>query len=66
LYNTNFNIIPVVRGAPNVKELFPPNTFISTQDYKSPADLAISNALERSQNTKQFASFFSNEFKMQL
>ena len=40
LYNTNFNIIPVVRGAPNVKELFPPNTFISTQDYKSPADLA--------------------------
>jgi len=40
LYNTNFDIIPVVRGAPNVKELFPPNTFISTQDYKSPADLA--------------------------
>jgi hypothetical protein len=40
LYNTNFNIIPVVRGAPNVKELLPPNTFISTLDYKSPADLA--------------------------
>jgi hypothetical protein len=40
VYNTNFNIIPVVRGAPNVKELLPPNTFISTLDYKSPADLA--------------------------
>ena len=26
----------------------------------------LSNALERSQNTKQFASFFCNEFKMQL
>ena len=27
---------------------------------------ALSNALEKSQNTKQFASFFSNEFKMLL
>jgi hypothetical protein len=26
----------------------------------------LSNALEKSQNTKQFASFFSNEFKMLL
>jgi hypothetical protein len=35
-----FFAFPVVRGAPNVKELIPPKTFISTQDYKSPADLA--------------------------
>jgi hypothetical protein len=27
---------------------------------------ALSNALEMSQNTKQFASLFSNEFKMPL
>ena len=26
----------------------------------------LSNALEKSQNTKQFASLFSNEFKMTL
>jgi hypothetical protein len=39
-YSPPIQIIPVVRGAPNVKELLPPNTFISTQDYKSPADLA--------------------------
>jgi hypothetical protein len=40
LYNTNFNIIPVVRGALNVKELLPPNTFISTLDYKSYSEVS--------------------------
>jgi hypothetical protein len=31
---------------------------------KRPRCQTLSNALEKSQNTKQFVSFFSNEFKM--
>lgn len=39
-YDGGFNFIPVVRGAPNVKQLLPANTFISSNDFKSPEELA--------------------------
>ena len=40
LYADNYHIVPVVRGAPNVKEIMPSNTGITTSDFKSPKDLA--------------------------
>ncbi|CAC5410819.1 FUT-1 [Mytilus coruscus] len=41
LYQEDFDIIPVYRGAPNVKDILPTGTFISTQDFKSPKELAV-------------------------
>ncbi|CAG2251962.1 FUT-1 [Mytilus edulis] len=41
LYQENFNIIPVYRGAPNVKDILPAGTFIPALDFKSPKALAV-------------------------
>ncbi|CAC5401661.1 FUT-1 [Mytilus coruscus] len=41
LYKDDFNIVPVIRGAPNVKGILPKATFISTSDFKSPKELAL-------------------------
>ncbi|XP_052098685.1 glycoprotein 3-alpha-L-fucosyltransferase A-like [Mytilus californianus] len=41
LYQEDFEIIPVYRGAPNVKDILPTGTFISTLDFKSPRELAV-------------------------
>ncbi|XP_041373759.1 alpha-(1,3)-fucosyltransferase C-like [Gigantopelta aegis] len=36
----NFDIMPIVRGGANYSQLFPPETFINTADFKSPEQLA--------------------------
>ncbi|XP_071122910.1 4-galactosyl-N-acetylglucosaminide 3-alpha-L-fucosyltransferase 9-like [Mytilus edulis] len=41
LYKDDFNIVPVIRGAPNVKDILPNGTFISTLDFNSPKQLAL-------------------------
>ena len=40
LFNDDTDFVPVVRGAPNVKAMFPASTLISTVDYNSPEELA--------------------------
>ena len=40
VYNDGVDIIPIVRGAPNIKGLLPNGTFISTLDFNSPKELA--------------------------
>ena len=39
-YEENYNTIAIYRGAPNVKELFPWNTLVDVNDFKSMKDLA--------------------------
>jgi hypothetical protein len=39
-YTDDVNYIPVVRGAPNIKEHLPNNTYISAANFKSPKELA--------------------------
>ena len=40
LFKDDTDFVPVVRGAPNVKEMFPANTLILALDYNSPEELA--------------------------
>jgi precorrin-6B methylase 1 len=40
LFNDDTDFVPVVRGALNVKAMFPANTLILTVDYNSPEELA--------------------------
>ena len=40
LFKDDTDFVPVVRGAPNVKAMFPANTLILTVDYNSPEELA--------------------------
>ncbi|XP_063431104.1 glycoprotein 3-alpha-L-fucosyltransferase A-like [Mytilus trossulus] len=40
VYVADVNIIPIVRGAPNVGDYLPVNTYISTSDFTSPMKLA--------------------------
>ena len=37
---SRMNFVPVVRGAPNIKDMFPANTLIIAVDYNSPEELA--------------------------
>ncbi|XP_076113590.1 4-galactosyl-N-acetylglucosaminide 3-alpha-L-fucosyltransferase FUT5-like [Mytilus galloprovincialis] len=41
LYKDDFNIVPVIRGAPNIKDILPNDTFISTSDFNSTKVLAL-------------------------
>ncbi|XP_076113961.1 4-galactosyl-N-acetylglucosaminide 3-alpha-L-fucosyltransferase 9-like [Mytilus galloprovincialis] len=41
LYKGDYDIVPVIRGAPNIKDILPKGTFISTSDFKSPKTLAL-------------------------
>ena len=41
LFQEDFNIIPVVRGAPDTVSIVPSNTYISTSDFNTPKSLAI-------------------------
>ena len=41
LFPENFNIKPVVRGAPDTVNIVPSNTYISTSDFNSPKSLAL-------------------------
>ena len=41
LFQEDFNIIPVVRGAPDTVTIVPSNTYISTSDFNSPKSLAL-------------------------
>jgi hypothetical protein len=41
LFQEDFNIIPVVRGAPDIVSIVPSNTYISTSDFNSPKSLAL-------------------------
>jgi hypothetical protein len=40
LFQEDFNIIPVVRGAPDTFDIVPSNTYISTSDVNTPKSLA--------------------------
>ncbi|CAC5393352.1 FUT-1 [Mytilus coruscus] len=40
IYGDDVNIIPIVRGAPNVRQYLPVNTYILTSDFASPLKLA--------------------------
>lgn len=40
LFKDDTDFVPVVRGAPNVKEMVPANTLILAVDYNSPEELA--------------------------
>ena len=40
LFKDDTDVVPVVRGAPNVKAMFPANTLILSVDYNSPEELA--------------------------
>lgn len=40
LFRDGTDFVPVVRGAPNVKSMFPANTLILAGDYNSPEELA--------------------------
>ncbi|VDI67889.1 glycoprotein 3-alpha-L-fucosyltransferase [Mytilus galloprovincialis] len=40
LYRNDMNFIPIVRGAPNAGDYLPPNTYVSTSEFKSPQQLA--------------------------
>jgi len=41
LFQEDFNIIPVVRGAPDTVSIVPSNTYISTSDFDTPKSLAL-------------------------
>ncbi|XP_063398856.1 glycoprotein 3-alpha-L-fucosyltransferase A-like [Mytilus trossulus] len=41
LYKDDFNIVPVIRGCPNIKDILPKDTFITTFDFSSPKTLAL-------------------------
>ncbi|XP_052102999.1 glycoprotein 3-alpha-L-fucosyltransferase A-like [Mytilus californianus] len=41
LYQDGFDIIPVYRGARNIKDILPHDTFISSLDFSSPTQLAL-------------------------
>ena len=41
LFQEDFNIIPVVRGAPDTVSIVPSNTYISTSDFNTPKSLAL-------------------------
>ncbi|CAC5397943.1 FUT-1 [Mytilus coruscus] len=40
-YQDGFDIIPVYRGAPNIRNILPEGTFISSLDFTSPKELAL-------------------------
>ena len=41
LFQEDFNIIPVVTGAPDTVSIVPRNTYISTSDFNTPKSLAL-------------------------
>jgi hypothetical protein len=41
LFLEDFNIIPVVRGAPDIVNIVPGNKYISTPDFNTPKSLAL-------------------------
>ena len=41
LFQEYFNIIPMVRGAPDRVSIVPSNTYISTSDYNTPKSLDL-------------------------
>ncbi|CAC5401660.1 unnamed protein product [Mytilus coruscus] len=41
LYKGDFDIVPVIRGCPNIKDILPKGTFITTLDFGSPKKLAL-------------------------
>ena len=41
LFQEDFNIISVVRGAPDTFDIVPSNTYISTSDFNTPKSLAL-------------------------
>ncbi|XP_076087656.1 glycoprotein 3-alpha-L-fucosyltransferase A-like [Mytilus galloprovincialis] len=40
-YQDGFDLIPVYRGAPNIRNILPKGTFISSLDFSSPKELAL-------------------------
>lgn len=59
-FNQNIDIIPVVRGPPNIKELLPNGTFIPTIDFKTPQELAF-YLKTIGENETLYSSFLSNK-----